>query len=142
MRSIGWLWFFVILILAATGLCGAGVLFLHREFVRVYGDLDQKVTGASGRLTGIEQDVKAAQKERSSLSTDIKELKLKQRALQKEGENLVQGWQKIKEATLAYQGSLQTIVDELRRQQEIKKAMENPPEPAGERVDVIEVKKK
>ena len=139
-RSIGWLWLFVILILAAAGLCGAGVFFLHQEFVRVYGDLDGKMTAASDRLTGIEHDLKAVEKERGSLSTDFKELKLKQDALQKEGEGLVQSWQEIKEATLAYQASLQTIVDEIRRQKEIGKAMESVP--AGRKVDVVEAEKK
>ncbi len=141
-RSIGWLWFLVILVLVAAGLCGAAVFFLHQEFVRAYGALDRKVTEVSGHLTGIEQDVKASQKERGSLLTDIKELNVKQRALQKEGQDLVRGWQEIREATLDYQGSLQTIVDELRRQQEIKKAMENPPAPAGKKGNVIEAEKK
>ncbi len=141
-RSIGWLWFFVILILSAAGLCGAGVFFLHQEFARVYTDLDGKMTAASDRLTGIEQDLKAAKKERGSLLTDLKELKLKQGVLQKEGEGLVQSWQEIKEATLAYQGSLQTIVDEIRRQKEIGEAMENLPAAADRNVNVVEVKKR
>jgi len=138
-RSIGCLWFFVVLLLAAVGLCAAAVYVLHREFVRVYGDLDEKTVAVCDRLTGIEQELKSAQKERHSLSTDFKELKLKQDALQKEGEGLVQSWREIKEATLAYQKSLQTIVDEIRRQKEIGKAMETAP--TGKKVDVIEAKK-
>lgn len=141
MRSIGWLWFFVLVTLAAAGLCGAGVFFLHQEFVRVYGDLDKKTHGTSDRLTGIEQELKGAGKERGSLLTDIKELKLKQAALHKDAEELVRSWQEIKEATLAYQKDLQSIVDEIRRQKEIKEAMENPPAPANRSVEVVEVKK-
>ncbi|MGE5279800.1 MAG: hypothetical protein ACM3L6_03535 [Deltaproteobacteria bacterium] len=123
-RSIGCLWFFVVLLLAAVGLCGTGVYILHQEFVRVYSGLEENVGRTADRLTIIERELNAAEKERGSLSADLKELKVKQGQLVKAGEALIQEWQKTKEATVAYQGSLQGILEEVRRKKEISAALE------------------
>jgi septal ring factor EnvC (AmiA/AmiB activator) len=140
-RSIGWLWFCLFLVLVVSGLCGAVVFLLRQEFVRVYADLERKTAEVSDRLTGIELDLRAVKKERASLSTDIKELKTRQSDLRQKGEALSDGWQKMKEATRAYQGSLQTIIEELRRKKEMEQALGAASPGASVALGVIEVDK-
>jgi len=141
-RSIGWLWFFLVVVLALAGLACAAVYFQHQEFVRVYGALDTKAAEISGRLDDIEHDLRAAKKDDSSLAADIKELKLKQSDFQKEAQARAQEWQEMGKATLAYQQNLQAVLDEIRKKKDLSAAAPAPQAGNSTGLGVILVEKK
>jgi len=104
--------------------------------VRVYAGLEGEVGGVSDRLLGVERGLGDAKKERRVLSSEMKDVMLKERQLRNEVEALAQGWEKTKEATLEYQESLQSVLEGLRRKKEVSAALEQQPAASGKSAEV------